>query len=222
MDKKRLKQYLVGGARVGGASNYVQIGTDGAITDAGTQSHDLNALTVTTLTNSTLGSSKTRSIFFQPSDFLTTGSVAAGSIGTYWRALQFATACPASETDSHFATTFVVPDDVYTSTAMNLYLYRVSNLASASIVHYIYTASYVGSGELAAPTGASTTGNTQHTTAASANVVEKVDIGDLGTGFAAGDLVYLDIRYYTSGGSQTALSDAIVGARVDYYSRTAY
>lgn len=220
------------GARVGANSHYTDIGADGALTDIGTQTHNLNHMditqadittaTITTLNATTLGAAKTRSIFLQPTDFKVSGSVSAGSTGTYFNALQFVTACPNSTTDPHFGVAFTVPSDAYTSTAMSLYFHRCSNVASASVVHYRYAASYIGSGEAAAPTGASAAGTKTHTTAASANAIEKVTIGTLSTGFAAGDIVFLDCSYYCSGGSNIATSDAIVMAQVDYSSLLSY
>ena len=213
---------VAGITKGGGSSNYMTVGADGAITDTGTQAHSLNDVTITTLTSTTLGAAKTRSLWFRPYDFKTSGSVSLSTMDTTWFGLVYTTTCPASATDSYLYSTFVVPEDVSTATAMNLYVYSMHTTTAASITHYIASASYLASGEITAPTGASSSCNYQHTSAGSANVIQKVDVGDLGVGFTAGDLVKMRVGYYSSGGSNTSVNDTIIMARVDYASLKAY
>ncbi len=228
------KLFDTGGAQIGSNSHYLSIGTDGSLGDVGTQTHDLNnvdittltvgtldgvtAATVTTLTATNLGNTKVRHMYFRPYDFKTSGSISLSTADSTWHGLVYSTACPASTTDSYIYTQFPIPADAAVGTAMNLYLYSQKTTTGASITHYIVSASYLGSGEVVAPAGASTTFNYQFTNASVANTVEKVSVGNFGTGFAVGDLVKAKIGYYSSGASNSSTNDTIWLAQVDYSS----
>lgn len=208
--------------KAGGTSNYLAISTAGALSDEGTQSHSLNDVTITTLTNSTLGAAKTRSILFHPYMLKASGSAALSTGDTSWFANVLTTSCPASTTNSYLYGQCVLPDDISTATAMAISAYTMKTTTGASVTSYTASASYLGTGEVVAPAGASATCAVLWTNASVANTIQTVAIGNFATGFSAGDLVKFKLGWDTSSGSQTATNDTVWMVRLDYSSLKAY
>lgn len=77
------KLFDTGGARVGGNSHYLDISSTGALTDAGTQTHDLNNVDITTLSVTTLDSLTTATI---TTANITTANITTASVSSILKA----------------------------------------------------------------------------------------------------------------------------------------
>lgn len=205
MERFNRKIYGVG-ARFGTASNYADISTSGAVTYAGT-------------------AKKTRSIDISPNDTHVSGSVTKAAIvvsSASFPGALFLTACPASATNPHMAGTFRVPADVDTSVGIAAYAYTSHNTAGASNAAWLMSACYLGTGEAAAPTGASSALTKIDAGVATANAINRVSLGTLGTGFAANDIVKFDLALYCSSGSNAAVNQDVWALEFVYTSAVAY
>jgi hypothetical protein len=216
-------------AQFGGASNYVNIGTDGALTDAGTQTHSLNAVTVQALT---LGTAVTRYLHFSPWDFASnsgasavTSTIQAPGIGNSAsvQVIRFAVTDP-SAADVSVQTLIRMPDDVQAAGTMTAKLYTSHTTTGGSAVTWLLSASAYGDLEATAGTVVTATKTDASSSSGSvANVPHAVDMGSFSaSGVAAGDLLLLQLILYCTGGSSRRLESDVYGVDIGYKSVTGY
>lgn len=208
--------------RIGTTSNYATFGTDGAITDTGTQSHDLNAVSITTLTNSAV-SQKTRYMDLPATGFsvpasgsvtLANVAVAAGS----YKALKFVSNA-VTGTDIKTWVSFRAPADIQAACAMSVKVYSWATSANGSRPAWKVSASYYATGETKAGTTASAAAK-DSTSASATNVPTIFTLGNL-TAPTANDLCFLEFSLFQSSGSSTSKNRNVERLRIDYKSVTA-
>ncbi|MCK9597589.1 MAG: hypothetical protein M0R06_01035 [Sphaerochaeta sp.] len=197
--KDKSKRYMIGGARIGGVSNYLDISNAGAVTGAGT-------------------AIATRYMNILPYDCTVTGSwtVAVHETSGSFNVLRWSTALAASAvSDSIFYTSFIIPEDLYSSCAMTVsafYNAASGQAAGSNVAAWTCSASFWNSG--ASALSASSAFTKSDTVAASGRIYEK-ELGSL-TGMSAGDFCKMSLGL--SGSLNDALGMDLFALRLAYRS----
>jgi hypothetical protein len=218
-----------GTAQIGGASHYLSVGTDGALTDTGTQAHSLEAVTISTLTNSTLGSVKTRYLHLRPGDF-TTNSGASATIATQTlfadsastQVVRFTVTDP-SAADVTVQALMRMPDDLASASALTATLWTSHSTTGGSATAWLLSASAYDNLESTAGTVVTlATADASALSGSAPNVPHEITGTFSASGVAAGDLLRLQLALYCTSGSNRRLESDVYGVTIGYKSLTMY
>lgn len=220
----RLKRYMKGGAHIGGATNYTAIGTDGAITQGGTQSNTFSGTTTIsgTATFSAApvlsGSGRTTRTAWVPwTAFSKNSSATSAALNSRWNSVLFSPAT--SATDVTIYAQWPVPADLDTTYGITPVVWwsRGANGTSSAVADWEVDVECVDSGEASgtASTADITAGASY--TGASANIIWESTLDTVGANvIAADDLVSLELRLEGTDGLTTAGCPYFLGLALKY------
>jgi hypothetical protein len=244
-DKKQ--RNMSGGARFGGSTNYMTVGSDGAITQAGTNTNTMAGTTTLsgtttvsgalTLSNTTAvngvatftaapvlsGSGRsTRSVFIPALafEYTSAASVSVAAYNSRFASLYFAPS--ASGTDLTIYGQFFAPADLDTTYGITpKVLWGMGAKGASGIADWEVDVECVGTGEV------SSTASTADVTAGAsgaASTVQTIFLSTLDTVganvIASNDLVSLEFRLEGSNGLTTAGCPYFLGMAIDYKAKT--
>jgi hypothetical protein len=226
MRKYTQKSYETGGIRVGSNSHYTDIGTDGALTDVGTQTHNLNAVTIATLTATNVAT--TTRYLDLPVARWDTNSGASCSIDTVALLssastviMRFSTAASVpGAADLSAALFFRAPTDMLAANAASIALLTSHTTTGGS--NAVWKVSASAYGDLEATAGTTCTASVIDTLSGSvANSPHLVNLGAFSaSGIAADDLVLLKLDFLATSASHFRLESDVFNVRFAYKANT--